>query len=54
MVHYYAQLNTQGIVYAVTQTSGVVNNSTMIEVDGLYEHLLGMKYENGQFIAVAE
>lgn len=54
MVYYYAQLTAQGIVYAVTQTSGVINSPTMIEVDGLYEHILGMKYENGQFVTVAE
>lgn len=54
MAHYYAQINAQGIVYAITQTSGKIINPTMIEVDGLHESLLGMKYENGQFVSVEE
>lgn len=54
MAHYYAQINTQGIVYAITQTAGIISQNNMIEIDGFYENLLGMKYENGQFVTVVE
>lgn len=46
MVVYYAQIDENGIVYAVTQAAG-----KMIEVESLDESLLGKKYneETGQF-----
>jgi len=46
MVVYYAQIDENGIVYAITQASG-----KMIEIEGLDESLLGKKYnsETGEF-----
>lgn len=54
MTHYYAQLNTDGIVQAVTQTAGFINSYNMIRIDSLDESLLGMKYENGNFYDVGQ
>lgn len=49
---YYAQINSDNIVYAVTQTDGDIDNSNTIEIDGFHEYLLGMRYENQQFVPV--
>lgn len=46
MVVYYAQIDQNGIVYAVTQAAG-----KMVEVQSMDNSLLGKKYnaETGQF-----
>lgn len=49
---YYAQINSDNLVYAVTQTDGDVDHFNMIEIDGFHEYLLGMRYENQQFVPV--
>lgn len=48
---YYAQINN-GIVVAVTQTAGVINDPNMIEIDGLLD-IGGYTYdsETGSFTA---
>lgn len=51
---YYAQVNDNGIVYAITQTSGVIVSSNMIPINEFDMSLLGKKYENGQFVTVGE
>jgi hypothetical protein len=51
---YYAQINANGIVYAITQTSGIVVLSSMIQIESFDESLIGKKYENGQFVTVEE
>jgi hypothetical protein len=47
---YYAQLNTQNIVVAVTETSGEVNAPHMILIDMFDMSLLGATYINGGFV----
>jgi hypothetical protein len=47
---YYAQINQDGIVYAVTQTAGAVDQPNMIQIDSLDQSLLGKLYQNGQFV----
>mgnify|MGYP000686314409 CR=1 FL=1 len=49
---YYAELDNNNIVYAITQTSGVVVSSSMVLIQTFDMALLGKKYENGQFITV--
>jgi len=46
MIVYYAQVDENGIVYAVTQAAG-----KMIEIESLDTSLLGKRYnaETGQF-----
>lgn len=51
---YYAQIDVNGIVYAITQTSGVVSAPNMISINEFDMSLLGKKYENGQFVTVGE
>lgn len=51
---YYAQL-INGIVTAVTETSEFLPlSNNLIQIDGFYLDLLGMKYENGQFIPIPD
>lgn len=45
---YYAQI-TDGVVTAVSELSGEVENPILIQIDGLDESLLDKAYENGQF-----
>ena len=40
---YYAQINEDGICYAVTQTSGTIEQDDLIEIDGYDESLLGKR-----------
>jgi hypothetical protein len=49
---YYAQVNNNGIVGAITETSTVINLDYMIEITFLDETLLGKQYQNGEFIDV--
>lgn len=51
MVHYYAQINIDGRVYAVTQTAGEISADNMIAIDSFDESLLGKLYLNGEFIS---
>ena len=45
---YYAQL-TNDVVTAVTETSEVINDPNLIEIQGLDSSLLGSTYANGVF-----
>lgn len=50
---YYAQLK-DGVVTAVTETSGVIESQDMIEIEGFETNLLGKRYDEvtGEFIYV--
>jgi len=48
----YVQLNDNNIVVGVTQASGIIDLSHMIEVIDFDASLLGKKYESGVFIDV--
>lgn len=47
---YYAQINSEGVVCAVSELSGEETSPNLIPIDGLIAPLLGCKYENGQFL----
>lgn len=49
MTHYYAQLDKDGFVKAVTQTASYIAAVDMVRIDFLDESILGFKYENGNF-----
>lgn len=51
---YYAQIGIDNIVYAVTQTSSVITQSDMIQIDSLDMSLLGKLYQGGTFVDVPE
>lgn len=51
---YYAQIDSNGIVYAMTQSSGIITQDNMIQIESLDDNLLGKKYENGAFVTVEE
>ena len=51
---YYAQIDSNNIVRSVTQTSSVVNQSDMIQIDSLDMSLLGKLYQGGTFVDVPE
>ena len=40
---YYAQVNEDGICFAVTQTAGIVDSSDMIEIGSYNDSLLGKR-----------
>lgn len=40
---YYAQIDLNGICYAVTETSGIIEQADMIPIDGFDQALLGKK-----------
>jgi hypothetical protein len=40
---YYAQIDEQGICFAVTQTAGQIEQADMIPIESLDETRLGMK-----------
>ncbi|TAH58218.1 MAG: hypothetical protein EWM48_02115 [Sphaerochaeta sp.] len=40
---YYAQIDMDGICYAVTQTTGPIEQDDLIEIDGYDESLLGKR-----------
>ena len=46
---YYAQINSDNIVYAVNQTTGIINSPDMIELTNYDTNLIGKKYNNGIF-----
>lgn len=47
---HYAQLNEENICVGVSQLSGKVDVENMIELETPDASLLGMKYENGEWI----
>jgi hypothetical protein len=47
---YYAQLNSQNIVLAVTETSGEINAANMVLINSFDASLLGSTYVNGGFV----
>lgn len=51
---YYAQINSSGIVYAVTQTSGEMSRDDMIKIESLDLSLIGKLYQGGTFIEAPE
>ena len=46
---YYAQIDDNNVVYAVTQTAEPVNQSDMIQIESFNISLLGYTYSNGVF-----
>jgi len=46
---YYAQINQNGICFAVTQTAGEIIAEDMIEVPSFDQDKLFRKYENGSW-----
>lgn len=54
MSNYYAQINSESIVVAVTEAAGEINAPHMIAIESLDDSLLRKKYENGQFVALPE
>jgi len=40
---YYAQIDMDGICYAVTQTSGTIEQGDLVEIGGYDESLLGKR-----------
>jgi hypothetical protein len=46
---YYAQINPDGVVFAVTETHGEHQSVDMIAIDSLDTSLLGQHYANGVF-----
>lgn len=51
---FYAQLTPDGIAYAITQSSGVIDAPDVIHLEFDDASVLGKKYENGQFVAPPE
>ena len=51
---YYAQIDDNGICFAVTQTAGEIEQADMIEIDSLDESILLKKYVNGAWETVPE
>ena len=47
---YYAQINDDNVVFAITETSAPVSAPDMIEIESFDTSLLGCTYSNGQFI----
>lgn len=48
---YYAQINSDRVVYSVTETSGVIDAPDMVEISELDTSLLGKVHdqETGEF-----
>lgn len=51
---YYAQINSSGIVCAITQTAGEVSSPDMILIGSFDTSLIGKLYQGGTFIDVPE
>ena len=49
MAKYYAELNESNICIAISQLSGAVEQSNMIEIPSADEHYRWRKYENGEW-----
>lgn len=49
MVKHYAQINENGICFAVSTLSGEVKADNLIEIEALDQDKLFRKYENGQW-----
>jgi hypothetical protein len=54
MPYYYAQIDNNSICFAVTQTSGPIDQFDMIAIDGYDTSLLGKLYDNGQWLDAPE
>lgn len=52
MSNYYAQIDGDSIVVAVTEAAGEINAPHMIPIESLDDSLLRKKYEGGQFVDV--
>lgn len=50
---YYAQINHDSVVFAITETSTPVSAPDMIEIESFDTSLIGCTYANGQFIPPA-
>lgn len=50
---YYAQINDNNVVFAITETSEPVSAPDMIEIESFDTSLIGCTYSNGQFIPPA-
>ena len=50
---YYAQINDDNVVFAITETSEPVSAPDMIEIESFDTSLIGCTYSNGRFIPPA-
>lgn len=50
---YYAQINDDNVVFAITETNAPVSAPDMIEIESFDTSLLGCTYSSGQFIPPA-
>lgn len=50
---YYAQINHDNVVFAITETSAPVSAPDMIEIESFDTSLIGCTYSSGQFIPPA-
>lgn len=50
----YAQIGEDGICFAVSSLSGLVNSSNLIRLETYDESLLGKKYEDGSWQEVPQ
>lgn len=50
MPNHYAQIDSNSICFAVTQTSGSIEQPDMIAIDSYDTSLLGKVWSNGQWI----
>ena len=50
MLNYYAQIDSNSVCFAVTQTSGPIDQPDMIAIDSYDTSLLGKVWSNGQWI----
>jgi predicted glycosyl hydrolase (DUF1957 family) len=50
MSNYYAQINSNSICFAITQTSSLIDQPNMIAIDSYDISLLGKVWSDGQWI----
>lgn len=50
MTHYYAQIDTNLVCFAITETSGYVEQTDMISVSSFDTTLLGKVWSDGQWV----
>lgn len=54
MTYYYAQIDSNFICFAVTQTSGPISQPDMIAIDSYDTSLLGKVWSDGQWLDAPE
>ena len=50
MSNYYAQIDSNSVCFAVTQTSGPINQPDMIAIESYDTSLLGKVWDNGEWL----